>query len=135
MRVIIQRNTLQDIQDCIISLNSGVSMFSNVNAKKPIVPCMAAFVSSSPSETNSCVPPAVPDTAELAQYLSYVGFNFLVLVSFILLCITVCICLKNTGIIATVMCLFTLGGAVIYTVSMKKEKLPILYLIRPVINT
>jgi hypothetical protein len=33
-------------------------MFSNVNAKKPIIPCMAAFVSSSPSETKSCVPPA-----------------------------------------------------------------------------
>ena len=58
MRVTIQRNTLQDIQDCIISLNLGVSMFSNVNAKKPIIPCMAAFVSSSPSETKSCVPPA-----------------------------------------------------------------------------
>ncbi len=57
----------------------------------------------------------LPDTTELAQYLSYVGLNFLVLVSFILLCITICICLKNIGIIATVMCLFTLGGAVIYT--------------------
>ncbi len=41
--------------------------------------------------------------------------NFFVLISFIFLCITICICLKNTGIIATVMCLFTLGGAVIYT--------------------
>lgn len=58
MRATIQRNTLQDRQDCIISLNLGVSMFSNVNAKKPIMPCMAVFVSSSPSETNSCVPPA-----------------------------------------------------------------------------
>jgi hypothetical protein len=57
MSATIQRNTLQEIQDCIISLNSGISMFSNVNAKKPIMPCMAAFVSSSPSETNSCVPP------------------------------------------------------------------------------
>ncbi len=57
----------------------------------------------------------VPAITELAQYLSYVGLNFLVMVSFILLCLTICICLKSTGIIATVMCLFTLGGAVIYT--------------------
>lgn len=56
-----------------------------------------------------------PGIVELIQYLSYVGLNFLVMVSFILLCITICICFKNTGIIATVMCLFTLGGAVIYT--------------------
>ena len=52
---------------------------------------------------------------ELVQYLSYMGLDFLVMISFIFLCITVCICLKNIGIIATVMCLFTLGGAVIYT--------------------
>ena len=52
---------------------------------------------------------------ELIQYLGYTGLNFLVMISFILLCLTMCICLKNIGIIATVMCLFTLGGAVIYT--------------------
>lgn len=57
----------------------------------------------------------VPCFAELIQYFGYIGLNFLVTVSFILLCLTVCICLKNTGIIATVLCVFTLGGAVIYT--------------------
>lgn len=57
----------------------------------------------------------VPDITELIQYFAYTGYNFLVMVSFILLCLTICICLKNTGIIATVMCLFTLGGAVVYT--------------------
>lgn len=57
----------------------------------------------------------VPEISELMEYLSYVGLNFLVVIAFILLCLTMCICLKNTGIIATVMCLFTLGGAVIYT--------------------
>lgn len=56
-----------------------------------------------------------PNITELIRYLSYTGLDFLVMVSFILLCIIICICLKNTGIIATVMCLFTLGGAVIYT--------------------
>ncbi len=56
-----------------------------------------------------------PNITELTQYLGYIGLNFLVMISFILLCINICICLKNTGIIATVMCLFTLGGAVIYT--------------------
>lgn len=56
-----------------------------------------------------------PNITELIQYLSYIGLNFLVMISFIFLCITISICLKNTGIIATVMCLFTLGGAVIYT--------------------
>lgn len=57
----------------------------------------------------------VPCFAELIQYFGYIGLNFLVMVPFILLCLTVCICLKNTGIIATVLCVFTLGGAVIYT--------------------
>ena len=56
-----------------------------------------------------------PNITELIQYLGYTGLNFLVMISFILLCLTMCICLKNIGIIATVMCLFTLGGAVIYT--------------------
>ena len=57
----------------------------------------------------------VPDITELRLYFGCTGCNFLVMVSFILLCLTICICLKNTGIIATVLCLFTLGGAVIYT--------------------
>ncbi len=57
----------------------------------------------------------MPNITELIQYLSYTGLNFFAMISFIFLCITICICLKNTGIIATVMCLFTLGGAVIYT--------------------
>ena len=57
----------------------------------------------------------MPKITELIQYLGYTGLNFLVMISFILLCLTMCICLKNIGIIATVMCLFTLGGAVIYT--------------------
>ncbi len=56
-----------------------------------------------------------PCISEIIQYSGYVGANFLVMISFILLSLTVCICLKNIGIIATVMCLFTLGGAVIYT--------------------
>jgi len=56
-----------------------------------------------------------PCISEIIQYLGYVGLNFLVMISFMLLSLTVCICLKNIGIIATVMCLFTLGGAVIYT--------------------
>lgn len=56
-----------------------------------------------------------PGITGLVQYSGYTGLNFLVMVSYILLCLNVCICLKNTGIIATVMCLFTLGGAVIYT--------------------
>ena len=57
----------------------------------------------------------MPNIIELIQYLGYTGLNLLVMISFILLCLTMCICLKNIGIIATVMCLFTLGGAVIYT--------------------
>lgn len=56
-----------------------------------------------------------PCISEIIQYLGYIGLNFLVMISFMLLILTVCICLKNIGIIATVMCLFTLGGAVIYT--------------------
>ena len=48
----------------------------------------------------------VPCFAELIQYFGYIGLNFLVMVPFILLCLTVCICLKNTGIIATVLCVW-----------------------------
>ncbi|MDE7422682.1 MAG: ABC transporter permease [Lachnospiraceae bacterium] len=56
-----------------------------------------------------------PCIAEIIQFQGYVGLNFLVMVSFILLCLTVSIWLKNIGIITTVLCLFTLGGAVVYT--------------------
>ncbi|MCM1496556.1 MAG: ABC transporter permease [Bacteroides sp.] len=56
-----------------------------------------------------------PCAIEIAQYLSYVGINFLVMITFILLCLVAGILLKNIGIVSTVMCLLTLGGAVVYT--------------------
>ncbi len=57
----------------------------------------------------------MPNVGDMVQYLEFTGLNFLVMVSFIMLCLIVSICVKNTGIIATVMCVFMLGGAVIYT--------------------
>lgn len=57
----------------------------------------------------------LPNASEIVKYLEYVGINYLVMITFIMLCIVVSIFLKNIGIIATVMCVFTLGGAVLYT--------------------
>lgn len=56
-----------------------------------------------------------PNIYEIMKYLVYVGINYSVMVTFIMLCIVVSICFKNIGIIATIMCVFTLGGAVLYT--------------------
>lgn len=56
-----------------------------------------------------------PKSSEILEYLGYVGVNYLVMISFILLCLIVSICLRNIGIISVVMCLFTLGGAILYT--------------------
>ncbi len=57
----------------------------------------------------------MPSSFELLRFLEFIGLNFLVMVTFILICIIISIFLKNIGIIATVMCVFTLGGAIIYT--------------------
>lgn len=56
-----------------------------------------------------------PNSSEVLKYLEYTGLNYLVMISYILLCLIASICLKNIGIISTVMCLYTLGGAIIYT--------------------
>jgi len=56
-----------------------------------------------------------PTSSEVLRYLGYVGVNYLVMISFILICLIVSICLKNIGVISTVMCLFTLGSAILYT--------------------
>lgn len=56
-----------------------------------------------------------PDIKEILLYFKYTILNYMVMITFTMICILVSICLKNTGIIATVMCLFTLISAIIYT--------------------
>ena len=57
----------------------------------------------------------IPDGAQILQCFYYVGLNFLVMASFLVLCLMACICLKHTGVAATALCIFTLGGAIVYT--------------------
>lgn len=57
----------------------------------------------------------IPGRNDIRQYSGYIALSFLVMFSYILLCMLVCIFVKNTAVIATTMCIFTLGGAIIYT--------------------
>lgn len=56
-----------------------------------------------------------PNIKEILLYFEYTMLNYMVMMTFTMICILTSICLKNVGIIATIMCLFTLIGAIIYT--------------------
>ncbi len=73
----------------------------------------------------------IPGMGEIFTYIGYTMLNYMVMVSFSMICIFVSICLKNTGIIATVICLFTLAGAIIYTGTWQQfHSTPLQYIIR-----
>lgn len=56
-----------------------------------------------------------PDMYEILLYSKYTVLNYMVMITFTMICVLASICFKNTGVIATIMCLFMLIGAIIYT--------------------